>query len=81
EKEYVYSVVVPPRRWDFQIEADIIEEVARIYGYDQLPSTLPRGETVAGSLSKEQETTRKNRTIFEGSGLSEGISFALTTED
>ncbi|MFS1126324.1 phenylalanine--tRNA ligase subunit beta, partial [Enterococcus faecalis] len=62
-------------------EADIIEEVARIYGYDQLPSTLPSGETVAGSLSKEQETTRKIRTIFEGSGLSEAISYALTTEE
>ncbi|WP_142652882.1 phenylalanine--tRNA ligase subunit beta [Enterococcus faecium] len=81
EKEHVYSVVVPPRRWDIQIEADIIEEVARIYGYDQLPSTLPSGETVAGSLSKEQETTRKIRTIFEGSGLSEAISYALTTEE
>ncbi len=34
EKDHVYSVVVPPRRWDIQIEADIIEEVARIYGYD-----------------------------------------------
>ncbi|MCG4308291.1 phenylalanine--tRNA ligase subunit beta, partial [Enterococcus lactis] len=68
-------------RWDIQIEADIIEEVARIYGYDQLPSTLPSGETVAGSLSKEQETTRKIRTIFEGSGLSEAISYALTTEE
>ncbi|MBR3046839.1 MAG: phenylalanine--tRNA ligase subunit beta, partial [Enterococcus sp.] len=81
EKDHVYSVVVPPRRWDIQIEADIIEEVARIYGYDQLPSTLPSGETVAGSLSKEQETTRKIRTIFEGSGLSEAISYALTTEE
>lgn len=76
-----YTVVVPPRRWDIQIEADIIEEVARIYGYDRLPSTLPSGETVAGSLTQEQATTRKIRTLLEGSGLTEAISYALTTED
>jgi len=34
-----YTVSIPPRRWDISIEADIIEEVARIYGYDRLPST------------------------------------------
>lgn len=76
-----YTVVVPPRRWDIQIEADIIEEVARIYGYDRLPSTLPSGATVAGSLTSEQAATRKIRTLLEGSGLSEAISYALTTEE
>ena len=73
--------MVPPRRWDIQIEADIIEEVARIYGYDRLPSTLPSGETVAGSLTKEQRLTRKVRTLLEGNGVSEAISYALTTEE
>jgi len=76
-----YHVSVPPRRWDISIEADIIEEVARIYGYDRLPSTLPSGETVAGRLTHEQMLTRKVRTILEGNGVSEAISYALTTED
>ncbi|OTP11987.1 phenylalanine-tRNA ligase beta subunit [Enterococcus sp. 10A9_DIV0425] len=76
-----FTVVVPPRRWDIQIEADIIEEVARIYGYDRLPSTLPNGETVAGSLTNAQKTTRKIRTLLEDSGLTEAISYALTTEE
>lgn len=76
-----YHVSVPPRRWDISIEADIIEEVARIYGYDRLPSTLPSGETVAGRLTHEQMLTRKVRTILEGNGISEAISYALTTED
>ena len=80
-KQDELTVYVPSRRKDISIKEDLIEEVARIYGYDQLPSTLPSGETVAGSLSKEQETTRKIRTIFEGSGLSEAISYALTTEE
>ncbi|MGX7162825.1 phenylalanine--tRNA ligase subunit beta [Enterococcus massiliensis] len=81
EKEETYTVTIPPRRWDITIEADIIEEVARIYGYDRLPSTLPSGETVAGSLTAEQAKTRKIRTVLEGSGVSEAISYALTTED
>ena len=80
-KETSYQVNVPPRRWDISIEADLIEEVARIYGYNQLPSTLPSGETVAGSLTPEQKALRKIRTLLEGDGLNEAISYALTTEE
>lgn len=79
--ETAYQVNVPPRRWDISIEADLIEEVARIYGYNQLPSTLPSGETVAGSLTPEQKALRKIRTLLEGDGLNEAISYALTTEE
>ncbi len=75
-----YTVSVPPRRWDIHIEADLVEEVARIYGYDKLPSTLPSGETVAGSLTVQQQKTRDLRSLLEGAGLSEAISYALTTE-
>ncbi|MHC5267727.1 phenylalanine--tRNA ligase subunit beta [Enterococcus sp. LJL98] len=76
----LYTVTIPPRRWDIRIEADIIEEVARIYGYNNLPSTLPSGETVAGALTKSQQMTRKIRSLLEGIGLNEAISYALTTE-
>lgn len=76
-----YTVTVPPRRWDITIEADLIEEVARIYGYDNLPSTLPKGETVAGSLTNGQLLIRKIKSLLEGCGASEAISYALTTEE
>lgn len=76
-----YHITVPPRRWDIHIEADIIEEVARIFGYDNLPSTLPKGETVAGSLTTGQQTVRRIKGILEGHGASEAISYALTTEE
>ncbi|MGM0217079.1 phenylalanine--tRNA ligase subunit beta [Enterococcus sp. AZ126] len=76
-----YTVTVPPRRWDITIEADLIEEVARIYGYDNLPSTLPKGETVAGSLTSGQVLVRKIKSLLEGCGASEAISYALTTEE
>lgn len=76
-----YAVTIPPRRWDITIEADLIEEVARIFGYDNLPSTLPKGETVAGSLTSGQMLVRKIKGVLEGSGASEAISYALTTEE
>ncbi|MDT2760334.1 phenylalanine--tRNA ligase subunit beta [Enterococcus xiangfangensis] len=78
--EGVTTVSVPPRRWDITIEADLMEEIARIYGYNNLPSTLPEGQTVAGFLTKTQKTTRKVRNLLESTGLSEAISYALTTE-
>ncbi|MDN6640786.1 MAG: phenylalanine--tRNA ligase subunit beta [Tetragenococcus sp.] len=81
ENEGSYKVFIPPRRWDIAIEADLVEEVARIYGYNRLPSTLPSGETVAGSLTSTQLKTRKVRTLLEAAGLSEAISYALTSEE
>lgn len=81
ELETVYTVTIPGRRWDISIEADMVEEVARIYGYDNLPSTLPSGEALPGALKPTQHLTRAIREAIEGNGLSEAISYALTTEE
>lgn len=76
-----YVISIPGRRWDISIEADIIEEVARIYGYDNLPSTLPSGEALPGALTDEQRLIRAIRESVEGNGLTEAISYALTIEE
>lgn len=76
-----YEVTIPPRRWDIHIEADLIEEVARIYGYDRLPSTLVKGTTASGQLSETQQLTRRLKDLLEGCGLTEAISYALTTQE
>ena len=76
-----FSVSVPRRRWDIHIQADLVEEIARIYGYDQLPTTLPEAGATAGELTSSQVLRRKVRTLAEGSGLSEIISYALTTPE
>ncbi|EXJ23169.1 Phenylalanyl-tRNA synthetase beta chain [Alkalibacterium sp. AK22] len=73
------KVTVPPRRWDITIEADLIEEVARIYGYNQLPATLPHSASVPGELTYAQRMTRHTRQFMESCGLSQAISYALTT--
>ncbi|MGX6961463.1 phenylalanine--tRNA ligase subunit beta [Vagococcus xieshaowenii] len=75
-----YAITIPSRRWDITIEEDIVEEVARIYGYDNLPSTLPSGESLPGALTINQRRVRRLRDVLEGSGLSEAISYALVTQ-
>ncbi|PRY75179.1 phenylalanine--tRNA ligase subunit beta [Alkalibacterium olivapovliticus] len=75
------NVTVPPRRWDITIEADIIEEVARIHGYSKLPSTLPHNESLPGELTYAQQITRFTRHYMESCGLGQAISYALTTTE
>lgn len=76
-----FTVSVLRRRWDIHIEADLYEEIARIYGYDKLPATLPKGDGTAGQLTETQKLRRKVRTVAEGAGLTEVITYALTTPE
>ncbi|WP_353485762.1 phenylalanine--tRNA ligase subunit beta [Apilactobacillus xinyiensis] len=73
------DVDVPTRRGDIHIDSDLIEEVARIYGYDNLPSTLPSGKTTIGMLSPKQQLIRNSRNELQALGLTHAISYSLTT--
>ena len=76
-----FTVSVPRRRWDISIEADLFEEIARIYGYDKLPTTLPQDDGTTGELTRTQKLRRKVCSIAEGAGLTEIITYALTTPE
>ncbi|MEC3882843.1 phenylalanine--tRNA ligase subunit beta [Halobacillus sp. HZG1] len=76
-----FHVSVPTRRGDITIFEDMLEEVARIYGYDNLPYTLPQGASQAGGLTLEQLLKRKVKAYFEGAGLHETITYSLTHKD
>lgn len=76
-----FTVSVPRRRWDISIEADLYEEIARIYGYDKLPANLPKDDGTAGELTATQQLRRQVRTLAEGAGLTEIITYALTTPE
>ena len=77
----LFTVSVPARRWDISIPADLYEEIARICGYDRLPVSLPQDAGTAGELTATQKLRRKVRTVAEGAGLTEIISYALTTPE
>lgn len=74
------SVTVPTRRNDITIEADLIEEVARLYGYDNLPKTLPVGSSTPGGLTSYQKKRRMARRFLESAGMFQAITYALTNE-
>ncbi len=74
-------VTVPSRRWDIFVAADLYEEIARIYGYDNLPETLPVMTRNRGGLTARQRFIRASRHDLEGMGLTQAISYSLTTVD
>lgn len=74
-------VNVPARRWDIFVAADLYEEIARIYGYDNLPATLPVMTRNHGGLTPRQRFIRASRHDLEGMGLTQAISYSLTTVD
>lgn len=75
-----WQVRVPGwRRHDVTREIDLIEEIARLIGYDQVPATLMPLSGVA-SLGRRELTTRRVREVLEGAGLHEVITPSLTSE-
>jgi phenylalanyl-tRNA synthetase beta chain len=75
------TVTAPTRRGDIKIEEDLIEEVARLFGYDNIPKTLPIGEATPGKLSAYQEKRRLVRQYLEGAGLYQAVTYSLTSEE
>ncbi|MBD0380046.1 phenylalanine--tRNA ligase subunit beta [Paenibacillus sedimenti] len=74
-------VHVPSRRGDITRDVDLIEEVARLFGYDNIPTTLMSGVTTPGSLTKEQSIRRIARNLLTQSGLHEVITYSFTHPD
>lgn len=79
EDSGTFIISAPTRRQDIQIEADIVEEVARMYGYDNIPVTLPSTPATPGGLTAIQKKKRKVRRFLENAGINEAISYSLTT--
>ena len=76
-----FTITVPTRRGDITIEADLVEEAARLYGYDNIPATLPIGAATPGQLTDYQMKRRKVRRTLEGAGLYQAVTYSLTSEE
>ena len=70
-------VIVPTWRQDLERMADLAEEVARFYGYDKIPMTLPKSSATAGGLSDKLKNEKIARTVIEGYGFCEGMTFSF----
>ena len=75
-------VKVPTRRPDISIKQDLVEEVIRIYGYDNLASTLPKfSKTTKGGLTYSQRMVRNLRAVYASLGFNDTINYSLVSEE
>ncbi len=75
--EATNEVIAPTFRHDLFRLADLAEEVARFYGYDNIPTTLPRGEATTGKLSFKLRVEEIAREIAEFCGFSQGMTYSF----
>ncbi len=74
----LWSVEVPTRRPDIALEADLVEEVGRLLGYQSIPSSLPIGPVTVGARSAAQTLRKRTRDVLIGCGLNEVVTYTLT---
>jgi phenylalanyl-tRNA synthetase beta chain len=72
-----WDVVVPPRRVDVRREVDLIEEVARHYGFDRVPATFPVLTAAPPALDPRIRQARQLRAALTGAGFSEAVTFGF----
>jgi phenylalanyl-tRNA synthetase beta chain len=75
------SVTVPQHRLDVEIPADLIEEIARVYGYDRIPTTLLSDELPPQRSNVELEVEEQVRDLLVGAGLQETITYSMGNLD
>lgn len=76
-EDNVMKVKVPLWRQDVSGMADIVEEIARLHGYDRIPATMPRVQTQSGHMSDLQACAEDVKNALLGLGLSETVSFSF----
>lgn len=75
--EETQEVIAPTFRQDLHCMADVAEEVARFFGYDNIPTTLPSGEATTGKLSYKLRIEELAREVAEFSGFSQSMTYSF----
>ncbi|MBR2736828.1 MAG: phenylalanine--tRNA ligase subunit beta, partial [Firmicutes bacterium] len=78
QKDDIITVTPPSVRQDLIIEEDYAEEVARMYGYDNLPETLPGGGSAA-AMTREETIRKRTREILNSYGLDEILTYSFVS--
>ena len=73
----VYQVVVPTFRSDVTREIDLIEEIARVYGYDNIPTTLPKGDIPVPAPTPKTEARRRIKHFLLAAGMMEAVNYSF----
>ncbi len=75
--EETREVLVPTWRQDLECMADLAEEVARFFGYDNIPTTLPKGEATTGKLSFKLRIEEIARSVAQYCGFSQAMTYSF----
>lgn len=80
KKGELWTITPPGFRRDLAIEEDVIEEIARIYGYDHIPVTMPVGRTVPVKTEPLDRLQEGIRDVLEGLGFNEAVTYSFISE-
>ncbi len=78
EEKDVYNVTVPTFRSDITREIDLIEEIARVHGYDNIPTTLPKGDIPVPVPNISVEVRRRIKYFLLGAGMMEAVNYSFS---
>lgn len=81
EKDNIYTVTIPNRRMDVSIREDLIEEVGRLYGYDNIVGKLPIGPTKNGGYSEKTMFRKQISKRMRALGLNEVRTYSLISKE
>ncbi len=80
KKGDLWTITPPGFRRDLALEEDVIEEIARIYGYDHIPVTMPVGRTVPVKTEPIDRLQGSIRDALEGQGFNEAVTYSFISE-
>ena len=73
----VYQITVPTFRSDITREIDLIEEIARVHGYDNIPTTLPKGDIPVPAPNSKTEVRRRIKHFLLAAGMMEAVNYSF----